>query len=203
MSSKTVLEMADNTSQEGREGELRALREEIAETRRAITELSRALRRQTEKWVFRRGIPTLTRAAQDGYEVYSPSEYDVNHAARFAFDDNVHTRWATVANSGDGRLQIKLPKPCVFDAVKIGARGDACLDQSPRDFQVQGSNDNINWTPLGSEMNVHWKFLGEFKTFRFNNTVPYLYYRLYITSNQHSPHHAVGCFILGNAVPIN
>ena len=158
----------------------------------------RLFRRKFGKWNFYRGIPKLSSANQDGYEVSESSMHDSGHAGYFAFDDDTQTRWATTANSGDAWLQIKLPTPTAFNAVQIASRGDSSLDQAPSAFQIQGSNDGETWNVLDSESNVSWTTLGELKLFTFENENAYLYYRLYITANQGSAYHGCSCFILGN-----
>ena len=160
----------------------------------------RLFRKDSGKWNFYRGIPKLTSANQDGYEITASSQSDNGHAGHFAFDDNTQTRWASVANEGNSWLQIKLPTPTSFNAVQIASRGDGYLDQAPSAFQIHASNDGETWNVLDSESNVSWTTLGELKLFTFENENAYLYYRLYITANQGSAYHGCSCFILGNSI---
>lgn len=160
----------------------------------------RLFRKEFGKHNFYRGIPKLTSANQDGYEILASTQFANDHAGYFAFDDNTQTRWATAANSGDAWLQIKLPTSTAFNAVQIASRGDSSLDQAPSAFQIQGSNDGETWDTLDSENDVSWSTLGELKLFRFENESAYLYYRLYITANQGSAYHGCSCFILGNSI---
>ena len=160
----------------------------------------RLFRKEFGKHNFYRGIPKLTSANQDGYEILASTQFANDHAGYFAFDDNTQTRWATAANSGDAWLQIKLPTPTAFNAVQIASRGDSSLDQAPSAFQIHASNDGENWNTLDSESNVSWTTLGELKLFTFENENAYLYYRLYITANQGSAYHGCSCFILGNLI---
>lgn len=160
----------------------------------------RLFRREHGKWNFIRGVPKLSSANQDGYEVSASSACDAGHARYFAFDDSTETRWASVANESNSWLQIKLPMAAAFNAVKIAPRGDNYLDQAPKNFQIQASNNAENWDVLDSETDVSWTTLGEFKLFTFENETAYLYYRLYITANQGSAYKGCSCFILGNTV---
>ena len=160
----------------------------------------RLFRKEFGKHNFYRGIPKLSSANQDGYEILASTQFANDHAGYFAFDDNTQTRWATTANSGDAWLQIKLPTSTAFNAVQIASRGDSSLDQAPSAFQIQGSNDGETWNTLDSESNVSWTTLGELKLFTFENENAYLYYRLYITANQGSAYHGCSCFILGNSI---
>lgn len=155
--------------------------------------------REFGKWIFYRGVPTLSFANQDGYEISASSEYNSSQAGYFAFD-NLGTHWTTTANSGDAWLKIKLPIAAAFNAVKIAPREDNYLDQAPSAFQIQASNDDENWDVLDSENDVSWTTLGELRLFKFENETAYLYYRLYITANQGSAYHGCSCFILGNVI---
>lgn len=144
-----------------------------------------------------RGVPKLSSANQDGYEITASSQCDGGHAGYLAFDDNMQTRWASAANEGNSWLQVKLPTAMAFNAVKIAPRGDGYLDQAPSTFQIQGSNDGENWDVLDSETGISWSTLGELRVFLFENETAYLYYRLYITANQGSAYNGCSCFILG------
>lgn len=144
-----------------------------------------------------RGVPKLSSANQDGYEVTASSQCDGGHAGYLAFDDNTQTRWASAANESPSWLQVKLPTAMAFNVVKIAPRGDDYLDQAPSAFQIQGSNDGENWDILDSEADVSWATLGELRLFQFENETAYLYYRLYITANQGSAYNGCSCFILG------
>jgi len=154
-------------------------------------------RQSIGKHNFYRGVPKLSSANQDGYEVTVSSQCDGGHAGYLAFDDNTQTRWASVANEGNSWLQVKLPTAMAFNVVKIAPRGDGYIDQAPSAFQIQGSNDGENWDVLDSETDVLWATLGELRLFRFENETAYLYYRLYITASQGSAYNGCSCFILG------
>ena len=157
-------------------------------------------RRDVGKHNFYRGVPKLSSANQNGYEITASSQCDNGHAGYLAFDDNTQTRWASAANEGNSWLQVKLPTAMVFSAVKIAPRGDGYIDQAPSAFQIQGSNDGENWDVLDSETDVSWATLGELRLFQFENETEYLYYRLYITANQGSAYNGCSCFILGNVI---
>lgn len=53
---------------------------------------------------------------------------------------------------------------------------------SPKDFSLQGSNDDSTWTTIQSNINLSW-VAGETKTFTLTQGVSYRYFRLYITAN--------------------
>jgi hypothetical protein len=56
----------------------------------------------------------------------------------------------------------------------------------PKDWILQGSNDNVNWTDLDTRTGVTgWRSysLPEIRTYEFSNTTQYRYYRFWIDAN--------------------
>jgi hypothetical protein len=53
---------------------------------------------------------------------------------------------------------------------------------APKDFVLQGSNDNLSWTDLNTQTGQVFA-ANEQKSYTFSNTTKYLYHRLYITAN--------------------
>jgi hypothetical protein len=116
----------------------------------------------------------MTGYSQGGYVVSASSEI-VNHPAWDAFDDNVtdvsacwHTPYPLYDVNNDGAyngtvqlasntnlgewLKIEMPHRLVVSYVTIRARGSGGTyeGQAPEDFQICGSNDNVNWDVLAS-----------------------------------------------------
>jgi len=54
-------------------------------------------------------------------------------------------------------------------------------NNSPKDWQLQGSNDGTNWTTLDTRSNISWSY-EETKSFTLSSSVSYYYYRLYVTN---------------------
>ena len=65
------------------------------------------------------------------------------------------------------------------------ADGDATYGESldPRDWEVQGSNDNSNWTTLDTRAGEAFGNRSETREFRVADPGAYRYYRLYVTQN--------------------
>ncbi len=62
----------------------------------------------------------------------------------------------------------------------------------PKNFTFQGSNDDSAWTTLDTQTNQLWDDIAEVREFTFNNSVPYRYYRFYITANNLDNYAGVG-----------
>jgi len=152
---------------------------------------------------FHKGIPILTSETDKGYLVSSSSTYPGKWACVNAFNDDVKNAWASAswssANAVVSTLQVKLPRPRIFNAVEIAARGDASHgpNQAPKDFRIEGSIDGEHWTVLKSESVIPWA-LGERRCFILANEREFLYYHVIITTTQGDNNHSVSVFNLGN-----
>ena len=159
----------------------------------------RLFRRDLGKHNLYRGVPKLSSANQDGYEISSSSVHDeVNNSALKAFDDEASTIWVGLGSS-DVWLRVKLPSAQAFNTFKILARSDEYLNESPQNFSLQGSNDDENWDTLSTITGCSWTS-GETKTFTFNNETAYEYYRLYISTNCGGGNTGISGLILGRTV---
>jgi hypothetical protein len=55
--------------------------------------------------------------------------------------------------------------------------------RDPRNWSFQGSNDSVNWVTLDTRTDETFETRALIKMYTFQNTTPYLYYRLNITAN--------------------
>lgn len=158
-------------------------------------------RRDHGKHNFYRGVPKLSSANQDGYEVTGSSQWDSGSAPYYAFDDDKATRWVA-SSTGTQWLQVKLPTATVCNVARITNRPESGdVNQAPTSFEIQGSNDGETWDTLTSQSGVTWTSAGETQSFSFSdNETAYLYYRLYITANGGGPAHALAEFTIGELV---
>lgn len=158
-------------------------------------------RRDRGKHNFYRGVPKLSSANQDGYEVTGSSQWDSGSAPYYAFDDDKATRWVA-SSTGTQWLQVKLPTATVCNVARITSRPESGdVNQAPTSFEIQGSNDGETWDTLTSQSGVTWTSAGETQSFSFSdNETAYLYYRLYITANGGGPAHALAEFTIGKLV---
>jgi len=138
------------------------------------------------------GIPKLSAATQDGYEVTASSQYSESFKALFAFDKDSTTRWAAAVKT-DSWLQIKLPTAMICNVVTMSA----LCNGSPNTWKVQGSNDNEIWTTIETFSNVVWSSDLESKSFDFKNEIAYLYYRINIITGNGTNHLTISEVNLG------
>lgn len=103
----------------------------------------------------------------------------------YAFDNNTATFWHTEnPNTLPSWIKYDFGAGVTKTIRKWTLRnrnGGEYAQQSPKNFVLQGSNDNSNWTDLDTHTNETWT-QGEMKTYSFANATAYRYYRLYITA---------------------
>jgi len=127
--------------------------------------------------LFKKGIPTLEApcAVQGGYELSTSSYYapDLGRYCRYinyhVLDDDVKTAYASAQKAIPAWIQIKLPRPRIFNAVEIAHRGDEtyALSEAMKEFQIEGSSDKEHWKLLLQGETNPWS-LGERRVFFFS-----------------------------------
>lgn len=132
-------------------------------------------------WVDDYLVPVMSSNSQDGYIASASSEYNSSTKACNAFDRNRSTLWGTIGKTNQW-LKIQLPTAKIMNACSFTARSDGYLNETPTSFNIQGSNDDSNWTTLLSVENTTWS-LGLTRSFDVDNTTAYLYYKFNIIAN--------------------
>ena len=116
--------------------------------------------------------------------VASADSVNGGEVAANAFDNNTGTWWT---------CNTTLPMPhwlkydLGFGVTKIARKftlmaRTADPSGKPKDFKLQGSNNDSTWDDLHSETGITWADDGP-KTYTFANSTAYRYYRLYITDS--------------------
>jgi hypothetical protein len=86
-----------------------------------------------------------------------------------AFDDNTGTNWGGFDNSLPQALRVDYSATSgswiAANQLKITARAGGSVDQSPKDFTFQGSDDGSAWTTLITKSGEVWTS-GETKTYQ-------------------------------------
>ncbi len=82
-------------------------------------------------------------------------------------------------------VELIYSEPIIVNGYVMVSGNDA-PDRDPKDWQMLGSNDGINWTVLDLQTNQSFLSRHETKKYYFDNSTPYLYYRLLITKNNGS-----------------
>ena len=123
-------------------------------------------------------------AEQDGYVVSASGRLNASYAEWMAFDGDKSTAW-----SGSGSIpawiQIKCPNATVSNCVSI-TTCSSNLSEMPKNFTIEGSNDGVQFDILDTQTDVSWT-ANETKSFTFENSTAYRYYRLSISAtNAHN-----------------
>lgn len=104
-----------------------------------------------------------------------------------AFDKKYYadnSRWIGNGSTFPQRAVWTFPEATVVDTVRIYNANYRGAKQSPSEFSIAGSNDGTTWTTLDSESGVTGWGNNQFRTFGFENAIPYLKYRLEVTAVQ-------------------
>lgn len=76
------------------------------------------------------------------------------------------------------KSQFNTAKPIAYYTVQ----GPSDTSASPKDWVLEGSTDNTNWTTLDTQTNLSW-YANEAKSFLVSNSSTWNYFRLTITAN--------------------
>ena len=136
-------------------------------------------KRSIGKHNFYNIAPNMQSAEQDGYIVSASGRWNASYAEWMAFDGDKSTAW-----SGSGSIpawiQIKCPNATVANCISITARSSD-LSEMPKNFTIEASNDGELFDILYTQTDVSWT-ANETKSFTFENSTAYLYYRLSISA---------------------
>jgi hypothetical protein len=129
-------------------------------------------------------VPVMTSDNTDGYIASASSEYSNNEGAWRAFDRTTN-QWTTVNGANtNAELKIQLPTAAACDKISVTGSNDA--GRSPKTFYVQGSNNGADWTTLVEQTAALSWGSSETKTWVNPHPIPFLYYRLYVLTNNGS-----------------
>ena len=96
-------------------------------------------------------------------------------------DDNATTKYF-ISNRTSLWVQYKSTVPAIAVKYTITSANDVPA-RDPGSWTVQGSNDSVSWVTLDTRTNETFETRFLIKTYTFENTTPWLYYRLNITAN--------------------
>jgi len=113
----------------------------------------------------------------------------------YAFDKDPISEWHSAVVSGSSMpsnpriIQIKYPEHVTIQHYRLMCRPGSADIYSPRLWNLQGSNNNINWTNIGTQQGPYdyWPYASEVQEFdvSFNKT-SYMYFRLRVTDARYS-----------------
>ena len=138
-------------------------------------------------------IPVMTSNTSPSGVAASSSNYSNEYAPWKAFDGNNNSgtasRWISSASASMPQwISYKFNLATYAGSYYILPETGGCADRAPKNFRLQGSNDNVNWTTLDARTDINlstWN--GSGKTFNISNPGSYKTYRLYVTATNGSP----------------
>jgi mannosidase alpha-like ER degradation enhancer 2 len=95
-------------------------------------------------------------------------------------DKNAATKYLTF--NAQGWIQFDAPSSYVVTQYSITSANDFDV-RDPMNWTLSGSNDNNNWTILDTQSNQNFINRLQERTFSFNNSAGYSYYRLNMTNH--------------------
>lgn len=116
------------------------------------------------------------------------SIFDTSNPAWHAFDHSSYytNQWVSIYNPSMPQwLKFDFGSPNApivgkYKMVGVASGSAAGVENSPRDWKFQGSNNNTTWTDLDLREDITWAE-NEVKTFPFTNLTGFRYYRVYVT----------------------
>ena len=96
-------------------------------------------------------------------------------------DNNTATKYF-ISNRTSLWVQYKSTVAAIAVRYKITSANDVPT-RDPRNWNLQGSNDSVSWVTLDTRTDETFATRALVKTYTFENTTPYLYFRLNITAN--------------------
>jgi hypothetical protein len=115
--------------------------------------------------------------------VFSSSISKTTNLAAKAFDDNTSTVWMPEQSAlPNVYLTWQFTNPVQVNEYKIMVGDVLPEERSPKDFKLQGSNDNSTWSDLATESNATGWTGDEVRTYSVESLGVYTYYKLLISA---------------------
>lgn len=105
----------------------------------------------------------------------SPKVVDGDIGSKFLVRDYPDPIW----------IQLQYAEPVAISQYSISSANDA-PDRDPRKWELEASNDGINWTSLHTKENESFSQRHQTKTYSFSNEQKFTHYRLHILENSGS-----------------
>lgn len=100
-------------------------------------------------------------------------------------DGNIGSKFLQFDYTGDLWCQLEYPEPVIAGAYTLTSANDA-PERDPKDWRLEGSDDGTTWTELDVRADEEFEDRFVTKTYSFENTTPYRFYRLSLTANRGS-----------------
>lgn len=131
-------------------------------------------------------IPAMTANTNADCTITTSSQYDVNYMPWKACDNYNGDAYCWLTQNGitTGWFKLNFTNSKKAVAISITTRNAADgVTCAPRDFIIEGSNDDVNYSLLGSFSSINGWLQNERRVFSFLNFNQYKYYRITITAN--------------------
>ncbi|SFC32735.1 basic secretory protein-like protein [Pseudoalteromonas denitrificans] len=113
-------------------------------------------------------------------QVTSSGENVPYETALHAFDKSYDTKWLTFSEKG--WISYMFDKPTLVTGYTLTSGNDAA-SRDPKNWQLQGTNDGINWVHLDSRTSESFSARKQSKLYSLNNILSFNQVRLNVTSN--------------------
>lgn len=140
-------------------------------------------------------IPQMASNTNADCTITASSQYDATYMPWKACDNFNGDAFCWLTQSGITTGWFKLNFTTSKKAVALSITTRNAADGgtlAPKDFIIEGSNDDVNYTLLGSYCGITGWLQNEKRLFSFNNNLNYKYYRLTITANNGSTYTGIG-----------
>lgn len=125
---------------------------------------------------------------QDGYEAYKA----------FNSLSSSNDCWMAISDTPATWIQIDFGVPMLVNKMLLKSRNSESADiESPKNFQILGSNDGENFNILLEVDGEDNWVKNEIRIYMFDNNVEYRYYRLNIINNNEGSYVSIGQIIYG------
>ncbi|WP_342532377.1 discoidin domain-containing protein [Lysinibacillus sp. FSL R5-0849] len=162
--------------------------------------LSLTLLRANNKTYSLESISTIHETKMTSNNAPSPlvasasGQYGSGYEAYRAFDGNLNNTWIGAGSLKTGWIQIDygVSSPKIVNVLEITGRNSTVLTDNVKDFNILGSNDNVNFDTLAQIRNqIDWAQV-ETRRFEFKNEKSYRYYRIQVLDNNGYSYVAIG-----------
>ena len=135
------------------------------------------------QWIDEAGEVTFLDITDDGGVITAQYTNTSKPAENFpSLIDNTAATKYFINNRTSLWMQYKSTVPAIAVKYTITSANDVPT-RDPRNWNLQGSNDSVSWVTLDTRTDETFATRSLIKTYTFQNTTPYLYYRLNITAN--------------------
>lgn len=120
-------------------------------------------------------VPAMTGYTQAGFTVSASSEFNTTTFAAWRAFDGTTLQWAVLGSLTNFWIKIQLPSAKKVWKVELLGRPS---NDVPRNYVIQGSNDDVNWYTIGGHQDILYGTFGIMEHTTDYSTA-YLYYRVF------------------------